>query len=102
MKLIYEHENMMILHSVKNILEAHDIACFLKNEFGQPMGAEFGLSNTLLELWLNDENDFDKATAIIEKEVLNADSGEAWACAKCGEENAGNFSACWKCQTAQA
>lgn len=26
-------------------------------------------------------------------------SGPAWRCAKCGEENPGNFDMCWKCET---
>jgi len=30
---------------------------------------------------------------------LAAESGRAWVCPKCHEENPGNFDECWKCQT---
>lgn len=30
------------------------------------------------------------------------DDRPAWTCAKCGEENPGNFDECWKCQTWRA
>jgi hypothetical protein len=37
-------------------------------------------------------------------EVMSApdqasEPGRAWRCPKCGEENPGNFDACWKCET---
>lgn len=69
MKLIYKHENMMVLHSVRNILEMNNISCYVKNQYGHTMGPEFGLSNTLLELWLNNANDYDKAEEIIKTQL---------------------------------
>jgi hypothetical protein len=35
-------------------------------------------------------------------EEVPDDTRPAWACPKCGEENPGNFSECWKCQTWRA
>lgn len=89
----------MVLNSVKNILEFNQIDCYIKNQHGHTMGPEFGLDNTMLELWLPDANDYDRATAIIEEQVLTQEPGDPWSCKKCGEENEGNFAVCWKCQT---
>lgn len=102
MKLIYKDENMMVIHSVKNILELNDIDCYIKNEHGHTMGAEFGLSNTLLELWLSNSDDYEKASSIIDKQIHATTTESSWTCDSCGEENDGNFGLCWKCQKAQA
>jgi hypothetical protein len=98
MKLIYKHENRAIVYSIKNILELNEIDTHVKNEYGSPMGAEFGLSNTLLELWLSNEQDYEKALSIIETQTANPTDESPWLCRKCGEENEGNFQVCWKCQ----
>ena len=98
MKLIYTHDNIAVLHSVKNVLALHGIDAFVKNEHSIPVGARHGINNTFLELWLLQDKDLDRAQAIIEEEVDNADTGEPWICSHCNEENEGNFAVCWKCQ----
>ena len=50
MRLAYKHENRGLVYSVKNILAMNNIDCHIKNDFGNTMGAEFGIGNTLLEL----------------------------------------------------
>ena len=102
MKLVYKDENMTIVHSVKNILELNDIDCVLKNEHSHTMGAEFGLSDTLLELWLSNDDDYEKASSLIDSQVLNPPTKSSWVCGKCGEENEGSFEICWKCQNSSA
>lgn len=44
--------------------------------------------------------DFSKAIEII-RNFENPDTSglEDWTCPNCGEENGGNFSECWSCQT---
>ncbi len=98
MKLIYTHENMAVVHSAKNILEMNGIECHLKNEHGNTMGAEFGMSN-LVEIWLLNADDYDKALSIIESEITNPVEKNKWICDNCKDENEGSFQICWKCQT---
>ena len=74
----------------------NEIDCFLKNEFGNSMGAEFGITN-VLELWVRDDADFHKAADIL-KQMKEAEQGVAWICGKCDENNEANFEICWKCQ----
>ena len=98
MRLIYTNENMSVVHSAKNILEMNGIDCLLKNEHGNTMGAEFGISN-LAEVWLLNSDDYDKALALIEEKIANPSEKSAWICSECKEENEGSFEICWKCQS---
>lgn len=99
MKLIYTHENILVLHSVKNILSLNAIDAFIKNEHSIPNGARHGINNMFLELWISNDTDFDQASAIIENEIENPVAKEPWVCASCNEENEGGFEICWSCQT---
>ena len=98
MKPIYTHDNVVILHSVKNILAINDIESFVKNEHTIPIGAQHGINNTFFELWIVNDQDLEKAKAIIEKEIDNPVFKNSWICSNCGEKNEGSFEICWKCQ----
>ncbi|MGB0495781.1 MAG: DUF2007 domain-containing protein [Kangiellaceae bacterium] len=98
MKLVYRHENMSLVHSAKNILEMNEIDCLVKNEHGNTMGAEFGISN-LAEVWVLNSDDHDKAFTLIDDKVINSSEKSSWVCSECQEENEGSFEICWKCQS---
>jgi len=97
MKLVYTHENMSVVHSAKNILEMNGIDCLLKNEHGNTMGGEFGISN-LVEIWVLNAAQYDEASVIIKNKVTNLEEKSSWVCGECKEENDGSFEICWKCQ----
>lgn len=97
MRHIYTHENIVILHSAKNILALNGITSFVKNEHAIPNGARHGINNIFLELWINDDRDYTKAKDIIENEVDNPVLKKSWQCSECNEENDGSFDLCWKC-----
>lgn len=101
MKCIYTHENVVVLHSVKNILALNNIESFVKNEHSIPIGARHGINNIFLELWILNDQDFEKASAIIDREVNNPEVKASWTCSVCGEANEGSFEICWKCQSAK-
>src|SRR5690606_33741861 len=102
MKRIYTHDNIVVLHSVKNILELNNIESFVKNEHTVPVGAQHGIGNIFHELWIMNDQDYEKAASVIENEVENAEPKASWICGHCGEENDGSFEICWKCQQAPA
>ena len=99
MKLIYKHDNVAVLHSAKNVLALNDIESFVKDEQSGPTGARFGASNVFMELWLKDDEDFERAASIIEHEIENPEIKKSWICAACREENEGSFELCWNCRT---
>jgi|TARA_B110000967_G_C18339188_1_gene295793 hypothetical protein len=99
MQKIYTDENVVVLHSAKNILALNGIESFVKNEHTIPNGARHGIQNMFLELWIINDQDFAKASSIIEEQLTKAAPIESWVCSKCAEENDGSFDFCWKCQT---
>ncbi|MFT4816644.1 MAG: hypothetical protein ACI80L_001863 [Pseudohongiellaceae bacterium] len=99
MQKVYTDENVVVLHSAKNILALNGIESFVKNEHTIPNGARHGIQNMFLELWIINDQDFVKASSIIEERLTNAAPKEPWVCSKCTEENDGSFDFCWKCQT---
>lgn len=98
MKQVYTHENIVVVHSVKNILANNDIESYVKNDDISAMGARNGIANIFQELWILNDADYDRARELIAAEVDNPASEEPWLCAGCGEENEGSFEICWKCQ----
>lgn len=100
MKRIYTHDNILVLHSVKNILELNDIESFVKNEDIVPVGARHGIENIFHELWILNDNDYAKANEVINNEVEKNKIQAPWICPNCGEQNEGSFEICWKCQHA--
>ena len=102
MKHIYTHEEILILQSAKNILARSGIDSFVKNEHVSTMSARHGISNMFHELWIYNDEDYAKASSIIEREVENPKPKASWYCAVCDEENDGSFEVCWKCQNPQS
>ncbi len=100
MKQIYTSESIVLLHSVKNFLALNEIESFIKNEHNIPNSARHGIENVFLELWLLNDQDFDKAQAILERQVNKLAPKPEWTCTRCDEPNDGSFDFCWNCQGA--
>jgi hypothetical protein len=43
--------------------------------------------------------DYDRALQLISDDAIDESPAEAWICARCNEENEGQFAACWSCGT---
>lgn len=99
MKHIYTHDNIVVLHSVKNILALNDIESFVKNEQTAPVGAQHGIGNTFHELWIINDQEYAEAKALIAREIDNPPAKAKWVCDNCHEENEGSFEICWQCQS---
>ena len=100
MKLVYEHESSILVHSAKNVLESKQINCTVKNEYsGTTGGAVLGIANTYLELWIINDRDFDKAKSIINSKLANPENMKDQVCKQCNETNDNSFEVCWKCKT---
>jgi len=52
------------------------------------------------ELWVDRDIDYDRAKQLIDANTIVEESPQQpWRCRKCGEENEGQFAACWNCGT---
>lgn len=97
MKLIYTNENRYLVHNLQNILENNGIEIMLKNEFLAGAAGELIPHETWMELWVTNDDDYDRAINTIESSFSQPDS-PTWHCQHCKEENDASFEFCWQCQ----
>ncbi len=100
MKLVFTHQNPMIVGNARGLLEAAGIEVSLRNEYAQGGVGELPVFDSWPELWLVNDEDLARAEALLQKVRVPAD-GEDWSCPRCGETNADSFEICWHCGGAQ-
>lgn len=94
MILLYSAPNPLLVIHWKNVLESHDIDCFIKNENLSGAAGELPPTECWPELWLIDDGHYPKA-----RQLLDADEKTqlSWTCSGCGELLEGQFDRCWSC-----
>ena len=100
MKRVFRHDSAAEVGLLRGLLEQAGIACLTKNE--QLAGAlgEIPFLECQPELWVVDDDDRQRAEAIIAAHYAHAPAHADWTCSHCGETNEGQFSACWRCGAA--
>lgn len=99
MKKLTSAESIITINHYKNLLAAEGIATRVRNEHLGSIVGEMPFVETWPQLWVVNDLDFDRAMQLIES--VEAESPTApWQCRRCGEENEGQFGACWKCGAA--
>jgi hypothetical protein len=96
MKKLTSAETLILINHYKNVLEAEGIATEVRNQhLGSIMG-EVPFFETWPQLWVVNDLNYDRAAELIK--AVDAESPrEVWKCSGCGEDNEGQFSACWNC-----
>ncbi|SDK63266.1 DUF2007 domain-containing protein [Microbulbifer yueqingensis] len=98
MKLVYTHENRLLVELAKSKLETAGLAVFLKNEFAQGATGELAPHQAWPELWVERDRDYERALQLLQED--DAD-GVEWPCPACGERNGAAFDYCWHCGQAR-
>lgn len=96
MKLIYQHENRLLVSNAQNILENAGIETCLKNEFASSAAGELSPFDTWMQLWLLYENDINRAQQLL-KNIEETSTQEDWTCKNCNETNGIGLDYCWNC-----
>ncbi len=96
MKLIYTNENRIMVLNVKNVLMSHGLDVVLNNEFASSASGGLAPFDTWPEVWLLNNDDFDKAKKVIDSITLESNL-DNWHCKNCQEENNQSFDFCWNC-----
>ena len=96
MKKLTSSESLIIINHYKNLLATEGIRTEIRNEYLGSITGEMPFIETWPELWVVNKLDFDRAKQIIE-DVDSESPSEPWTCRNCGEQNEGQFAACWKC-----
>lgn len=96
MKKLTSAPTVVTIHHYKNLLEAEGIAAQIRNEHLGSILGDMPFTETWPQLWVVNDLDYDRAMQLIEGTALE-ESPPDWRCRKCGENNEGQFAACWKC-----
>jgi hypothetical protein len=98
MKKLFSSVNIAEVGLLKSLLEAENIPCSIRNEHLSMAVGAVPFVDTYPELWILDDADLEKAQELL-AQWQNQESSPlaAWVCPECGEENEGQFGACWKC-----
>ncbi|NMP17404.1 DUF2007 domain-containing protein [Thalassotalea sp. Y01] len=95
---IYSHESLWQVHHLKNLLEAENIGCFIRNDNMTSLAGEVPATECWPELWLKDERQLTIAESIIKQLNQTPDPQlTKWRCENCQEVNEGQFAICWQC-----
>lgn len=97
MKRIYTHHDRFMVWQVKQLLDNHQIPCFIKNEFVGGAVGELAPLDSLPEVWLSDNEWETRANKLIAEMTADARVGKDWCCSECGERNDASFDFCWQC-----
>jgi hypothetical protein len=92
-------DSLVTINHYKNILESEGIACQIRNEHLGAIMGEMPFVEVWPQLWVKNDLDYDRALQLIGEANSDESPGEPWRCRRCGEENEGQFAACWSCGT---
>lgn len=97
MKKLTSAETIVTISHYQNLLAAEGIRTEIRNQHLGGIMGEMPVFETWPQLWVVNDLDFDRATQLIEASG-DESPGEPWQCSKCGEENEGQYGACWNCE----
>jgi hypothetical protein len=97
MKKLTTSPSLITINHFKNVLESEGIASRIKNEHLGSIVGEMPFVEVWPELWVINDLDYDRAEQLISAASLDESPQASWKCRKCGEENEGQFAACWSC-----
>lgn len=98
MKKVTSAASLVEISHLKNLLQSEGIEAFIRNEHLGSIVGEMPFQEVWPQLWVKNDLDYDRAKQLIDTDKLLEESpSEPWVCANCGEENEGQFAACWCC-----
>lgn len=103
MKLIYTHDNSIVVGNANALLQQEGIRTQLRNEFASGAVGELSAIDSWPEIWVSDLDE-ERARIIVERlfsQSMNGRELREWQCLHCSEKNEPTFEICWHCQTPQ-
>lgn len=97
MKLIYTHQNPIIVGLVKDMLTEEGVEVIMRNEYASGAVGELAPIDAWSEVWV--PLDWCERAERILARLDTAHAESEWQCGQCAENNHSSFSVCWRCQT---
>jgi hypothetical protein len=96
-KKVATASTVLMINHYRNILVAEGIPCQIRNDQLNQILGEMPFTEVWPELWVENDLDFDRAKQLLDEAIIQESPERSWRCKKCGEENEGQFAACWNC-----
>ncbi len=100
MKRLVGADNLLIATLWRQMLEAADIRCEVRNRYLNGAVGELPADQVAPQIWLLDERDEPRARVLLD-EWQRPSPLPGWTCARCGERMEGQFFQCWNCGATQ-
>ena len=97
MKKVATASTVLMINHYRNILVAEGIPCHIRNDQLNQVLGEVPFTEVWPELWVENDLDYDRAKQLLDEAIIQESPERPWRCRKCGEENEGQFAACWNC-----
>lgn len=97
MKKLTSAASLITINHYKNLLAAEGIAAEIRNEHLGSIFGEMPFTEVWPELWIQNDLDYDRALQLIDAAIVEESPDKPWRCRQCGEDNEGQFAACWNC-----
>jgi hypothetical protein len=97
MRKVHTAESIIEIAHLRNLLEAADIACEVRNDRLGGVVGEIPFVECWPELWVRDTGDVLRARGLIDTALRPATESEAWTCPDCDERIEPQFAQCWHC-----
>jgi len=94
MTKVFTSPNLAEAEMLQGILEGQSIPCVVRNNYTNIANGELPFTDIWPELWVLRESDAEAARLLLS---TPAPVAADWSCARCGEDNEGQFTACWNC-----
>jgi Putative prokaryotic signal transducing protein len=92
LKRVFSSYNQTAVYHARNLLENEGIETLVRNAILSSAMGELPPAECQAEVWVLNDADEARATAILRTEA----SGPDWTCA-CGEKLGPQFTQCWRC-----
>jgi hypothetical protein len=97
MKKLTSAESLITINHFRNVLASEGIDSRIRNEHLGSIVGEMPFVEVWPELWVINDLDYDRAMQLIDTAITDESPQDSWRCEICGEENEGQFAACWSC-----
>ncbi|MEO6929827.1 MAG: DUF2007 domain-containing protein [Casimicrobiaceae bacterium] len=102
MKRFYVARNRTDAYLLRDRLAHAGIATHVFNEHAQSIVGDVPPDVAQPQLWLDDDDDFARATAVLREYDVERSRTGTRHCEHCDEDNPATFDLCWKCGWALA
>ena len=100
MKKLTSADSLVTINHYRNLLQSEGIACVIRNEHLGSILGEMPFPEVWPQLWVKNDLDYDRALQLLNEDAVAESPAGSWRCKRCGEDNEGQFAACWNCGAA--